>query len=134
MRIEVVQLENIRSHVKSTVPFARGFNCLVGGLGSGKSSLLYAIDFALFGDPLGRSYDYLLREDADGGKVTVQFIHNGKTYKISRGLKKRGKGIGQDFDQLKLFEDENLVASVKGDAVAEQLKAITGLDKDIFRE
>jgi exonuclease SbcC len=134
MRIEVVQLENIRSHVKSTVPFARGFNCLVGGLGSGKSSLLYAIDFALFGEPLGRSYDYLLREGADGGKVTVQFIHNGKAYTILRGLKKRGKGIGQDFDQLKLVEDENPIASVKSDAVAEQLKAVTGLGKDIFRE
>ena len=134
MKIEIVQLENIRSHMKSTVPFARGFNCLVGGLGCGKSSILYAIDFALFGDPLGRSYDYLLREDADNGKVTVQFVQNGKSYKISRGLKRRGKGISQDFDELKLFEGENLIASVKSDAVAEQLKAVTGLEKELFRE
>ncbi|MFZ0965448.1 MAG: SMC family ATPase [Candidatus Bathyarchaeia archaeon] len=134
MKIEIVQLENIRSHVKSTVPFARGFNCLVGGLGCGKSSILYAIDFALFGDPLGRSYDYLLREDADNGKVTVQFVQNGKSYKISRGLKRRGKGISQDFDELELFEGENLIASVKSDAVAEQLKAVTGLEKELFRE
>ncbi|RLI11733.1 hypothetical protein DRO25_01425 [Candidatus Bathyarchaeota archaeon] len=134
MRIELVQLENIRSHVKSTVPFTRGFNCLVGGLGCGKSSVLYAIDFALFGDPLGRSYNYLLREDAETGKVTVQFSQNGKSYTISRGLKRRGKGISQDFDQLKLLEGEKLVASVKSEAVAEQLKAITGLDKDVFRE
>ncbi|MEM3459517.1 MAG: SMC family ATPase [Candidatus Bathyarchaeia archaeon] len=134
MKIEIVQLENIRSHVKSTVPFARGFNCLVGGLGCGKSSILYSIDFALFGDPIGRSYDYLLREGANHGKVTVQFIQNGKTYKIIRGLKKRGKGINQDFDELKLFEGENLIASIKSDAIAEQLKAITGLDKELFRE
>jgi len=134
MKIEIVQLENIRSHVKSTVPFARGFNCLVGGLGCGKSSILYSIDFALFGDPIGRSYDYLLREGENHGKVTVQFVQNGKSYKISRGLKRRGKGISQDFDELKLFEGENLIASVKSDAVAEQLKAITGLDKELFRE
>jgi exonuclease SbcC len=134
MKIEIVQLENIRSHAKSTIPFARGFNCLVGGLGCGKSSILYAIDFALFGDPLGRSYDYLVREDADNGKVTVQFAQNGKSYKISRGLKKHGKGISQDFDELKLFEGENLIASVKSDAVAEQIKAITGLEKELFRE
>lgn len=134
MKIELVQLENIRSHVKSTVPFARGFNCLVGGLGCGKSSILYAVDFALFGDPLGRSYDYLLREGAESGKVTVQFTQNGKTYKITRGLKRRGKGISQDFDELKLFEDETQIASVKSDAVAEQLKAITGWDKELFRE
>jgi len=134
MKIEIVQLENIRSHVKSTVPFARGFNCLVGGLGCGKSSTLYAIDFALFGEPLGRSYDYLLREGADNGKVTLQFVQNGKSYKILRGLKRRGKGISQDFDELKLFQDENVIASVKGDAVAEQLKTVTGLDKELFRE
>jgi exonuclease SbcC len=134
MKIEVVQLENIRSHVKSTVPFARGFNCLVGGLGCGKSSILYAIDFALFGDPIGRSYDYLLREGAESGKVTIQFMQNGKTYKITRGLKRRGKGISQDFDELKLFEDETLIASVKSEAVSEQLKAITGWDKELFRE
>jgi len=134
MRIEVVHLENIRSHVKSTVPFARGFNCLVGGLGCGKSSILYAIDFALFGDPLGRSYEYLLRDGAENGKVVLQFTQNGKSYTIMRGLKRRGKGISQDFDELKLFEGETLIASVKSEAVAEQLKAITGLDKELFRE
>jgi exonuclease SbcC len=134
MKIEIVQLKNIRSHTKSTVPFARGFNCLVGGLGCGKSSILYAIDFALFGDPIGRSYEYLIREGADNGKVAVQFVQNGKSYKISRGLKRRGKGIGQDFDELKLYEGENLIASLKSEAVAEQLKAITGLDKELFRE
>ena len=134
MKIEIVQLENIRSHVKSTVPFAKGFNCLVGGLGCGKSSILYAIDFALFGDPIGRSYDYLLREGTDAAKVTVQFIQNGESYKISRGLKKRGKGIGQNFDELKLFENENLIASTNSEAVSEQLKALTGLEKELFRE
>jgi exonuclease SbcC len=134
MKIEIIQLENIRSHVKSTVPFARGFNCLVGGLGCGKSSILYAIDFALFGEPIGRSYDYLLREDANSGKVIVQFVQNGKSYKISRGLKRRGKGISQDLDELKLFEDETLIASMKSEAVAEQLREIISLDKEIFRE
>jgi exonuclease SbcC len=134
VKIEIVQLENIRSHVKSTVPFTRGFNCLVGGLGCGKSSILYAVDFALFGDPLGRSFEYLLREGAEAGKVTVQFTQNGNTYKLTRGLKRRGKGINQDFEELKLFEDETLLASMKGDAVAEQFKAITGLDKELYRE
>lgn len=134
MRIKTVQLENIRSHVKTTVPFAEGFNCLVGGLGRGKSSVLYAIDFAFFGDPLGRSYNYLLREGADVGKVTVQFVHGGKTYTLHRGLRRSAKGISQDKEQLKLFEGDKLIASVKNEAVAEQLKAITGLDKDLFHE
>ena len=134
MKIEIVQLENIRSHVKSTVPFTRGFNCLVGGLGCGKSSVLYAVDFALFGDSIGRSFEYLLREGADSGRVTVQFKQNGSTYKLIRGLKRKGKSITQNFEELKLYEDEKLVASMKTDAIAEQFKAITGLDKDLYRE
>ena len=132
MKIEIVQLENIRSHVKSTVPFTRGFNCLVGGVGCGKSSVLYAIDFALFGE--SRTYDYLLREGADWGRVTVQFTQNGNTYKLTRGLKRKGKSITQNIEELKLWENENLVASMKTDAIAEQFKAITGLDSDLYRE
>jgi exonuclease SbcC len=134
MRIELAQLENIRSHVKSTVLFARGFNCLVGGLGCGKSSILYSIDFALFGDPIGRGFDYLLREDSATGRVCLQFVQDGRSYRIIRGLKRHGKGISQDFDELKLFMGEDLVSSTKNDAVAEQLKAITGLDRELFRE
>jgi len=134
VRIKAVQLENIRSHVKTTVPFSRGFNCLVGGLGCGKSSILYAIDFALFGDPLGRSYDYLLRSGEDIGKVTVEFVRGGKNYSLHRALRRKERGISQDKEQLKLFEEDKLIASVKGEAVAEQLEAITGLDKELFRE
>ena len=134
MRIEVVQLENIRSHVKSTVPFTRGFNCLVGALGCGKSSILYAIDFAFFGEPLTRSFEYLLREGAESGKITVQFTHNSQTYKLTRGIRRRGKGISQDVEELKLYENDVLLASMKTDAVVEQFKAITGLDKDLWRE
>ena len=134
MKIEVVQLENIRSHVKSTVPFTRGFNCVVGGVGCGKSSVMYAVDFALFGDSIARSFEYLLREGADFGKVTVQFSQNGNTYRITRGLRRKGKGISQDFELLKLYEEDTLIASIKNDAVAEQIKAITGLDKELYRE
>ena len=135
MKIEIVQLENIRSHVKSTVPFTHGFNCLVGGVGCGKSSVMYAIDFALFGDTIGsRSFEYLMREDADWCRVMVQFTQNGSTYKITRGLRRKGKSISQDLEQLKLFEDDKLVASMKTEAIAEQFKAITGFDKDLYRE
>jgi exonuclease SbcC len=134
VRVRSLQLENIRSHSKTTIPFVRGFNCLVGGLGRGKSSVLYAIDFVLFGDPLGRSYGYILREGADAGKVTAIFVHGEKTYTLHRALQRRGKGISQDMDELKFYENGKLIASAKNEAVAEQLKALTGLDKNLFRE
>ena len=134
MKIDAVVLENIRSHTKSTVLFTHGFNCVVGGVGCGKSSVLYAVDFALFGDAVSRTFDYLMREGAEWSRVTLQFSHNGNTYKIVRGLKRKGKSILQDMEQLKLYEEETLLASIKNDAISEQLKAITGLDRELYRE
>ena len=54
--------------------------------------------------------------------------------KLSEALSARAKSILQDTEQLKLYEDETLLASIKNDAIAEQLKAITGLDKELYRE
>ena len=133
MKIKTLQLENIRSHEKTVINFTDGFNCLVGGLGTGKSSVLYAVDFALFGEPLGRSYDYLLREGEDKARVILQFSANGKEYAIIRALKRSGNRITQDMDQLRLFEDGELVAELKSDAVVEQLFSAIGIDKEIFR-
>lgn len=134
MRIDGVFIENIRSHVKSYVKFSKGFNCLVGGLGAGKSSILYAVDFVLFGDPLGRSYEYLLREGADVCRAALKFIEGGKEYTIWRGLRRKGEHIVQDNENLKLFEGDKLLAEMKNEAIAEQLKSIIGVDREIFRE
>jgi len=134
VKIKTVMLENIRSHVKTMVEFSDGFNCLVGGLGRGKSSILLAIDFALFGDPLGRSYDYLLREGSEVAKVALKFAENSREYTIWRALRRRDDRISQDMEQLKLLEGDNLIAEMKSEAVAEQLKATTGIDLDLFRE
>ncbi|MCW4027392.1 MAG: AAA family ATPase, partial [Candidatus Bathyarchaeota archaeon] len=134
MKIRSIELENIRSHVRSLVDLSDGFSCLVGGLGTGKSSILYAIDFALFGEPMGRSYDYLLREGADTGRILLRFVKNGREYTIERAFKRQAERISQDMEQLKLLEGEKLIADMKGEAVAEQLRSVTGIDKDIFRE
>jgi exonuclease SbcC len=134
MKIESIELENIRSHVKTRIEFTDGFNCLVGGLGTGKSSTLYAVDFALFGEPIGRSYDYLLREGAETSKIVLKFVQDGKEYTIQRGLKRQGDRIIQDNEQLAFMEGEKTLAEIKGDAVAEQLQSVTGIDKDMFRD
>ena len=134
MKLESLLLKNIRSHVKTSIRFKDGFNCLIGGLGQGKSTVLYAIDFVLFGDPIHRSYDYLLRENAEEGKVTAVFVQNNRSYKIERALQRKGTGINQDINKLKFYKDDKIIAENKNDAVSEELKALTGLDKNIFRE
>ncbi|RLI24031.1 MAG: hypothetical protein DRO52_06120, partial [Candidatus Hecatellales archaeon] len=117
----------------SEVRFGEGFNCVVGGVGAGKTSILLAIHFALFGEPLYRGYDYLLREDRNHGLVELEFEHAGKTYRVIRGLTRDRKGrISQSPDELFLMEDGKKIAWGKVSAVQEHLKQVTGLDRFMF--
>jgi len=134
VKISSVHLANIRSHVRTNVEFDEGFNCIVGGVGEGKSSILLAIHFGLFGTRMGRSYDYLLREDQTTGEVHVTFEQAGRTYTILRALKREKEHIIQDTNKLILYVGDKKLAAGKKAAVDEQLTAITGLDEGLFKE
>jgi len=134
MKVRKISMENIRSHVKTTVEFKDGFNCIVGGVGDGKSSILYALHFGLFGEKIGRSYDYLLREGQNTGKIAIEFDNLGKTYLMVRALRReKSDKISQDMDKLALYESGELIAGGKKVAVDEQLSAIIGIDEDAFK-
>ena len=49
MIISKIKLENIRSHHKTEIPFENGINVITGNTGSGKSSILMSVEYALFG-------------------------------------------------------------------------------------
>ncbi|RJX15431.1 SMC family ATPase [Candidatus Bathyarchaeota archaeon] len=134
MIIKKLFLQNIRSHLNSTVEFNEGFNCVVGGVGTGKTSILLSLHFALFGEPLYRSYEYLLREDKNRGMVTVEFEHAGKNYRLTRVLRREKGRIVQEPDELRLTENGKIIAWGKLAAVQEQLKSILGIDKKMFEE
>ena len=134
MIIKKLFLQNIRSHLNSTVEFNEGFNCVVGGVGTGKTSILLSFHFALFGEPLYRSYEYLLREDKNRGMVTVEFEHAGKNYRLTRVLRREKGRIVQEPDELRLTENGKIIAWGKLAAVQEQLKSILGIDKKMFEE
>lgn len=134
MILRKLRLENVRSHARSEIEFEEGFNCVVGGVGAGKSSLLYALHFALFGEPLHRSYDYILREGKTTGKISLEFEHAGKTYKIKRMIRRERDKISQDMSELLLCQDDEKLAWGKAAAVQAQLRELIGLDKRIFEE
>ncbi|RLI05065.1 hypothetical protein DRO26_03300, partial [Candidatus Bathyarchaeota archaeon] len=134
MIIRKLTLKNIRSHMDSVVEFEEGFNCVVGGVGVGKTSILLSLHFVLFGEPLHRSYEYLLRENKNRGQVTVEFEHGGKTYRLTRALKRERNRIVQDTNELRLWENEKILAWGKLAAVQEQLQSIIGMDKKMFEE
>lgn len=100
MFIKSISLENIRSYKKETITFATGSTLLWGEIGSGKSTILYTIEFALFGIIKGiNSYAQLLRHGEQEGKVSLslQMKKNPQqdsveTYVIERQIKKSSKG------------------------------------------
>lgn len=94
MKIVSLELEHIRSYEKSKIEFPEGTILFVGDIGSGKSTILMAIEFALFGlgDYKGAS---LLRIGKKKGSVKLRFEVNGKEYEIYRVLQRKGKSVHQ---------------------------------------
>ncbi|MBI2667868.1 AAA family ATPase [Candidatus Woesearchaeota archaeon] len=96
MLVKKIRLENIRSYVKQEINFPEGSTLLAGNIGSGKTSVLLAIDFALFGLRRGNlSGASLLRNGANKGSVELHFNIDNKNIIIKRTLK-GNESITQD--------------------------------------
>lgn len=71
--------------------------CISGHNGAGKSSLLDAITWSLFGEARGKSSDVInLNQDVKAAEVTFTFQHEGNTYRVQRTLP-RNKGTILEF-------------------------------------
>src|SRR3989338_1529132 len=101
MLVKKIKLKNIRSYVDEEIVFPEKTTLLSGDIGSGKSTILLAIDFALFGIRRGElSGSALLRNGTDEGHVTLNFSIDGNDVFIKRTLKKNSNGIVQDSGYL----------------------------------
>ena len=100
MILKSLRLENIRSYTEQTVDFPMGITLFEGDIGSGKSTILMAIEFALFG--LGSEKGgALLKAGAKKGLVTLSFEVDGKEYEVCRSLQRKAKGVQQSDCSLK---------------------------------
>ena len=98
MKVKKIKLENIRSYRFQEIDFPRGSVLLWGNIGSGKSSVLLGVDFALFGLQKGNlAGASLLRNGEERGSVELHFNVEDKDYVIKRGLKRSKTGVTQDF-------------------------------------
>src|SRR3989339_873368 len=99
MILKKISLNNIRSYEAQEIEFSEGSVLLSGDIGSGKTSILLAIEFALFGLQPGRRGSAILRNGAKEGGVSINFEIGGKEIFIERTLKK-GKTISQDYASI----------------------------------
>ncbi len=97
MRIKSLKLQNIRSYVEETIEFPQGSVLLAGDIGAGKSTILLAIEYALFGTKRGElEPTSLLRHGSHAGKIELIFDINSNTVKITRILKRTSVAIKQE--------------------------------------
>lgn len=117
MRLHSVTLENIRSYTRCTVEFPPGSVLLSGDIGSGKTTILLAVEFVLFGTQRGElTGGMLLRHGARNGSVTLDASIAGKRITVTRALKRTSNGVAQEAGALTI--DGTLV-----ECTAQELKA-----------
>lgn len=96
MRLKKLKLENIRSYDAQEVTFPKGSLLLSGNIGSGKSSILLGIDFALFGLQRGTlDGNAILRNGTEMGSVELFLEIDNKLVEIKRTLKRTPTGVVQ---------------------------------------
>lgn len=109
MQIKKIKLNNIRSYEEQEIEFPEGSTLLSGDIGSGKTSVLLAIEFALFGLQPGQRGSSLLRNGKDTGKVVLEFEVDGENILIERTLK-RGKSINQDYCSITIDGEKSEIS------------------------
>ncbi|MBS3109059.1 SMC family ATPase [Candidatus Woesearchaeota archaeon] len=103
MLIKYIRMHNIRSYISQEIRFPDGSILLSGDIGSGKSTVLLAIEFALFGIKRGDlSGEALLRNGKKAGMVELGMELEGKEIAINRKLKRTNNGVVQDSGWIEI--------------------------------
>ncbi|MBS3126380.1 AAA family ATPase [Candidatus Woesearchaeota archaeon] len=117
MILKAVRLQNIRSYTQAAIEFPEGSTLLAGDIGTGKSTILLAIEFALFGIKRGQlNGASLLRHGRKEGSVELHFEVNGKEIVVKRGLKRGKEDVQQDTGYV-------VMDGVKTEGTAVELKS-----------
>lgn len=92
MQFQRLNVQNWRCFEEESVRFEDGVTVLHGNNGSGKSSLLEAAFFALYGTDAfdtGTNMDDVVTTDEDTAEVTLSFAHRGESYEVTREIRIR---------------------------------------------
>lgn len=128
MKLLSIEMLNIRSYHHQKIDFPEGSFLLSGDIGFGKSTILLAIEFALFGlgDILASS---LLRRGEREGMARLEFELDGKNIIVGRTLQKKGETISQTTGYIS-------IDGTRREMTPTELKAevltLLGYPKDLF--
>jgi len=96
--ITSVELGNFLSHSDTKLEFDNGVTVFVGDNGSGKSSIIDCITFALFGNHTRKSNKGLIKRGSNQGFAKVNFAINEKEFQAERKIDSKG-GLSAQLSQ-----------------------------------
>lgn len=130
MLIKSIKLHNIRSYLDEKIEFPEGSTMLSGDIGSGKSTILLAAEFGLFGIMKGEvSGESLLRHGKKEGSIELLINIDGKDILINRALRRGKNSVKQEAGSI-------IMNMIKKEGTATELKSfllgILGYPKDLL--
>ncbi len=132
--ITKVYLKNWRSHLETNMNFCEGTNALIGIIGSGKTSVMDAICFALFGTfPLlkGKKLqlsDIIMKKPKQqrSAEVSVALELDGSEFTIKRVIE------GNRTTHAELRKDGKLIEAPQARKVTEEVEKILKIDYELY--
>jgi exonuclease SbcC len=132
--LEKLILENWKSHYKTEIDFESGYNVFTGNIGSGKSSIIEGLVFALFGTTMSVNSRKIQIKDLimakptqmESSKITLYFKIDDNNYSVERIL------YNTKSSQAKLYKNDKLISGPKPNDVNAEIEKILGLNIDTF--
>lgn len=115
MILKKIRLKNIRSYEDQEISFPEGSVLLSGDIGSGKTSILMAIEYALFGLQPGQKGSALLRNSSDYGEVYLEFEVDNQLIILERKIRRGTKSITNEYAAITINGDkiESSITEIK---------------------
>ena len=88
--ITKIKLVNFTCHKETEIKFPEGLTVFLGRNGSGKSSVIEGVTYALYGKHMRGEKRNIVRDGSSGGKVELEFEYRGARYQVVRGFDGRG--------------------------------------------
>jgi len=109
--IRSIELVDFLAHSNTKLEFDSGATVFVGENGAGKSSIIDAITFSLFGEHTRKNNKGLIRRGANQGFAKIEFSANGKNYQAIRKIDSKGTLTAQFAEDV----DGKLIPIAEGE-------------------
>jgi len=128
--IRNIELVDFLAHSNTKLEFENDATVFVGDNGAGKSSIIDAITFSLFGEHTRKNTKGLIRRGANQGFAKIEFSANGKNYQAIRKIDSKGTLTAQFAEDVngKLIPIAEGERKQFGESMTKHVEETLGMD------